>query len=311
MASIVDYLTTARGELEEEGALPDDPDAAADALTARVRSNTAHLSNPPKPASVRRAAAKETGAEPIPTPAQQDRILEEEAERRSPRGRARRARQAATPAGRALTRLGRRARRRTRSPFRVARSATGVIGAMFGLIVLYWLLRTASRTEGAKFLENVVSGARRPFAWLFSTGGVAAGNAPAPGSANFPSSAPELQGPPSTTQTERVTPQEVNGVDIVPYVGRWQYLVERYFPASEIDKAMRVMYCESRGNPDATNESSGAGGLFQHLPQYWSSRSQAAGFAGASVYNAEANVATAAWLLTRQGWGAWPNCGKL
>ena len=69
---------------------------------------------------------------------------------------------------------------------------------------------------------------------------------------------------------------------------------------------MRVIACESGGNPNAKNSGSSASGLFQHLAaKYWVSRSASAGWAGASVFDPEANVAVAAWLQRTGGWGHW------
>jgi soluble lytic murein transglycosylase-like protein len=87
-------------------------------------------------------------------------------------------------------------------------------------------------------------------------------------------------------------------------VEQWRPLVETYFRAGEVDRAMRIMACESGGNPRAYNRS-GASGLFQHLARYWSSRSAAAGWAGADIFNPTANVAVAAWLRDAMGWGSW------
>lgn len=72
--------------------------------------------------------------------------------------------------------------------------------------------------------------------------------------------------------------------------------VETYFPPKRVEQAMSVMECESGGDPLAYNPRSGASGLFQHLQRYWSSRSKAAGWEGASIWNPTANVAVAAWL---------------
>ncbi len=90
-------------------------------------------------------------------------------------------------------------------------------------------------------------------------------------------------------------------------VEQWRGLVAAYFRAADVDRALRVMACESGGNPNARhgNRASGAAGLMQHLPRYWATRSAAAGFAGASIFDPEANVATAAWLLKTAGWGSW------
>lgn len=85
----------------------------------------------------------------------------------------------------------------------------------------------------------------------------------------------------------------------------WRPLVELFFEADDVDKAIRIMECESRGDPGARNPSSGAAGLFQHMPGYWSSRSAAAGYGGASIYDPEANVAVAAWLVYDYSGGGW------
>lgn len=298
MATITDYLRTARAELEDEGELPDDPERAADALVRRARSNTDHLANQPSVDGLRKAAARETGATYV-SDAEAREVLTEDADRRSPRGRARRAREAITGGGSRRRKRGR-ARRAAgailRAPARAISGPTnvrGLIGAMFGLVVLYWLLRTASRTRGAEFLEGVVSGLRKPFEWLFSSGGV-------PGRGG------------NVSNPEGLAPVPVDRPgDSSSMVERWRPLVEKHFPEGMVAKALRVIYCESRGNPDAVNDSSGASGLFQHLPRFWPQRSQAAGFAGASIFDPEANIATAAFLATRDGWRHWPNCGKL
>ncbi|MPZ52746.1 MAG: transglycosylase SLT domain-containing protein [Acidimicrobiia bacterium] len=85
----------------------------------------------------------------------------------------------------------------------------------------------------------------------------------------------------------------------------WRDLVEQYFPASEVDRAIRIIDCESNGDPNARNPSSGASGLFQHLPRYWPERSNAAGFAGSSIYDPEANIGVAAWLVYEYPAGGW------
>lgn len=102
----------------------------------------------------------------------------------------------------------------------------------------------------------------------------------------------------TVTVTKRGT-----GKTLPAEVERWRPLVAQYFP--DVDKALAVMWCESRGDPSATNLSSGAAGLFQHLPKYWQDRSAAAGWAGADIYDPEANVAVAGWLRRTGGWGHW------
>lgn len=92
-------------------------------------------------------------------------------------------------------------------------------------------------------------------------------------------------------------PAPVSGGSFMPSVERWRPLVAQYFPAGRVDAALTVMTCESKGNPNARNPYTGASGLFQHLPRYWPERARAVGFAGASPYHAEANIAAAAYLV--------------
>lgn len=96
-----------------------------------------------------------------------------------------------------------------------------------------------------------------------------------------------------------------------PSPDQWRELVSRYFAAADVDKALRVIYCESRGRADVVRQGGTASGLFQHLPRYWSSRSSAAGIPGADILDPEANVLVAAWLFYRDGWRHWPTCGRL
>lgn len=87
-------------------------------------------------------------------------------------------------------------------------------------------------------------------------------------------------------------------------VEQWRELVTLYFD-DQAETALRVMRCESGGNPDAYNSGSGASGLFQHLPKYWSERSTKAGVPGADIFDPVANVLVAAWLQATGGWGHW------
>lgn len=96
-------------------------------------------------------------------------------------------------------------------------------------------------------------------------------------------------------------------------VEQWRWLVEKYFPADRVDEALRVMACESRGNPNAKNSSSSATGLFQFLDRTWAWMSVMSGWGGYSRLDPEANVAVAAYLVDfsiRSGhpggaWGHW------
>lgn len=97
-----------------------------------------------------------------------------------------------------------------------------------------------------------------------------------------------------------------------PAVERWRPLVETYFQPADVPWALAVIRCESGGNPLADNPHSTASGLFQHLGSFWAERSAAAGWAGASIWDPEPNVAVAAWLLYSGGgaghWNASRGC---
>ncbi|HEX2153942.1 MAG TPA: transglycosylase SLT domain-containing protein [Acidimicrobiia bacterium] len=115
---------------------------------------------------------------------------------------------------------------------------------------------------------------------------------------------PENATPEATTTTTSTVapspttppPAPVSGGDFPPAVERWRPLVSTYFPAALVDGALAVMKCESGGDPEAYNPYSGASGLFQFLPSTWATVSPGAGFGGMSVFDAEANIGTAAWL---------------
>ena len=91
----------------------------------------------------------------------------------------------------------------------------------------------------------------------------------------------------------------------------------------QIDNALKVMECESNGNPMARNTSSGTSGLFQNHPVYWQGRVDRIRAlhadkepnlpADASIFNPEYNTSVAAllvWesretLLGNRGGGGW------
>ena len=78
-------------------------------------------------------------------------------------------------------------------------------------------------------------------------------------------------------------------------------LATKYFEPEDVNRAIRVAWCESRFNPTSANHETGATGLFHHLPEFWPQRSEAAGFAGAEPTDAEANVAAAAYAVYEEG----------
>ncbi len=88
-------------------------------------------------------------------------------------------------------------------------------------------------------------------------------------------------------------------------VEEWRSLVSAYFAAADVETALAVISCESGGDPNAINPTSGAGGLFQHIPRYWPERAAAIGLPDASIFDPIANVAAAAWLVYTVGWSPW------
>jgi hypothetical protein len=88
-------------------------------------------------------------------------------------------------------------------------------------------------------------------------------------------------------------------------VERWRPIVDMYFPDYRVDWALRIIECESHGDPLAKNPTSTASGLFQHLGSLWGERTAAAGWTGADIFDPFANIAMAAWLLDNGGPSHW------
>ena len=115
----------------------------------------------------------------------------------------------------------------------------------------------------------------------------------------------------STNQTTTSTSGGGGGWNHPPEVEQWRPLVTQYFPGNRVEEALRILDCESNGDPNAVNPYSGASGLFQFLPSTWASTAPQAGWGGYSPFHAEANVSSAAWLANRYEelgsyyWQAW------
>lgn len=80
-------------------------------------------------------------------------------------------------------------------------------------------------------------------------------------------------------------------------VEQWRSLVAAHF-GSQTDRALCIMRHESGGNPNATNPTSGAAGLFQVMPFWWNHY-------GGDRYDPATNTRVAAAILAQQGWTAW------
>lgn len=68
--------------------------------------------------------------------------------------------------------------------------------------------------------------------------------------------------------------------------------------------AVNVMYCESGGNPNASNGGNYLG-LFQHSATYWPGRANTYGHPGASAFNGYANADVTMQMVRAGGWGPW------
>lgn len=80
-------------------------------------------------------------------------------------------------------------------------------------------------------------------------------------------------------------------------------LVSLYFEPTDVNKAVRIAWCESKFDPNITNLKTGGVGLFSHLPRYWAERASNAGFPDADPTNPEAATAAAAWeVYNGAGW---------
>ncbi len=84
-------------------------------------------------------------------------------------------------------------------------------------------------------------------------------------------------------------------------------IISKYFQTADVNRAIRIAWCESSFNPAAVNPASGASGLFQHLPEYWAERSTGAERPGGSIFDPDTNAAVAAWMLYSLpgGWSHW------
>jgi len=83
-----------------------------------------------------------------------------------------------------------------------------------------------------------------------------------------------------------------------PDVERWRPLVAKYFPSDRVDEALWMIWCESRGDPNARAwPRSSAVGLFQFLTSTWRWLAPRAHLEGARRTDPEASIAAAAWLV--------------
>ena len=84
----------------------------------------------------------------------------------------------------------------------------------------------------------------------------------------------------------------------------------QHWPVS-LDHALYVANRESGFRWDATNATSGACGVFQHLPEFWPIRQDnfdrlyPRWHIRESCYNARSNILVAIWMAHTGGWAPW------
>jgi len=82
-------------------------------------------------------------------------------------------------------------------------------------------------------------------------------------------------------------------------VEQWRGLVAFYWPADHVDRMLRIMRCESGGNPLAWNQSTDVRGLFQVRYPLWSK------VWPGDYFDPWTNVAVAYQVWLEQGYRAW------
>lgn len=86
-------------------------------------------------------------------------------------------------------------------------------------------------------------------------------------------------------------------------VGRWVRLSRQSgWSRATIQQLTYVIYRESRGMPNAVNSSSGAAGLLQFMPQWYTGEWDMKPF---DPFDPKKNLQMGWWLYKRQGWTPW------
>jgi hypothetical protein len=84
---------------------------------------------------------------------------------------------------------------------------------------------------------------------------------------------------------------------------QWRSTVAQYFPAESVDTVLRIMECESHGNPLANNGVHQ--GLMQENVNYHLPKAIALFGPGADLYDPVTNIAVAAVISGGYNFGAW------
>lgn len=70
----------------------------------------------------------------------------------------------------------------------------------------------------------------------------------------------------------------------------------------DVQRVLLIAQCESHFNPQAGSYYKG---IFQHDPSYWSGRAAKYGFAGASIFDVDAQIGVSTSMMAEGGWSHW------
>ncbi|MDO8444432.1 MAG: G5 domain-containing protein [bacterium] len=116
-----------------------------------------------------------------------------------------------------------------------------------------------------------------------------------------------------TLQKSEITTPPVTEIQIIgtkPVITGWCKYNDLVLDASiknglDPDKLCALMRKESNGHADSVGQGGAHMGLFQYDPGFWASASAKAGYSGASILDAKAQIYTTAWALMHGYSGRW------
>ena len=97
------------------------------------------------------------------------------------------------------------------------------------------------------------------------------------------------------------------GQQQVQVVQDWQPLIEKYFKAEDVSKAMRIIFCESSGRSNAVGINTNGTrdiGLWQFNDDTWDWLKEKLKIKK-NRYDPETSTAVASWLVYNDGWFHW------
>ena len=113
-----------------------------------------------------------------------------------------------------------------------------------------------------------------------------------------------------TSETPSEFKQYINcrkGQQQVAVVQDWRPLIEKYFKPEHVDKAMRIIFCESSGRSSAVGVNKNGTrdvGLWQFNDDTWAWLKPKLKIKN-NRYDPETSTAVASWLVYNDGWYHW------